>query len=176
MKLKEEKKTLSAQKTQANKNLTQVRKSLKESIKAGETGDYRKNLENVVAEAERKYNKAVQKLNEVEEQLTAFTAIEKEIKLLKEDIRAIDRRMGDLADKAREGIPDEKARDIILNQFFGTIEKMLNSHIEQHFLEMSKSIEILWDKYNNSLTAILKERDDRTKELNAYLAELGYKI
>lgn len=174
--LKEEKKTLSAQKTQANKNLTQVRKSLKESIKAGETGEYRKNLENVVAEAERKYNKAVQKLNEVEEQLTAFTAIEKEIKLLKEDIRAIDRRMGDLADKAREEIPNEKARDIILNQFFGTIEKMLNSHIEQHYLEMSKSIETLWDKYSNSLTSILKERDNKTKELNAYLKELGYEI
>ncbi len=174
--LKEDKKRLAGELKEANKNLRAVEKSLKEATKAGEKGKYKENLEKVVAKAQNDRKNIAEYYNMVVIELEKFTEIEDRIKELKVEIRIIDKKMGEIADKAREKIKDDEAKTIILDQFYRQLENELNSYIDDHYIYMQKQIEVLWDKYNTPLETLIKERDSQTRVLSNYLAELGYEL
>lgn len=101
-------------------------------------------------------------------------ALENELKDCRKKIREIEQNKEKLADKAREQISDDDARRLITQRWLATLHDNIAVYLEAHARRLQQSVELLHDKYSVTLTDLLSERDEATKELNGYLKELGY--
>ena len=100
--------------------------------------------------------------------------LENELKGCRKKIREIELSKEALADKAREQISDDDARRLITQRWLATLHDNIAVYLEAHARRLQQSVELLHDKYSVTLTDLLSERDEATKELDGYLKELGY--
>ncbi|OGI24855.1 MAG: hypothetical protein A2287_08385 [Candidatus Melainabacteria bacterium RIFOXYA12_FULL_32_12] len=97
-----------------------------------------------------------------------------EIKTLKADIKTLEDGKEKLVSLAKKKISEDEARELILTRFKNTCEGTLRDYITQHFYEITRYVENLWDKYKVNANEILAEREQEAEKLNSYLMELGY--
>lgn len=100
--------------------------------------------------------------------------LENELKDCRKKIREIEQNKESLADKAREQISDSDARRLITARWLQTLHITIGVYLETHARKLQQNIELLYDKYTVTLTALIDERQRATDELNKYLKELGY--
>lgn len=162
--IKAEIKELKAQK----RELTKQQKALEKRRKLGES---------VADEAARCAADIValdKQIAEKESSIAHHVALENELKDCRKQIREIELSKEALADKAREQISDDDARRLITQRWLATLHDNIAVYLEAHARRLQQSVELLHDKYSVTLTDLLSERDEATKELNGYLKELGY--
>ncbi len=77
-------------------------------------------------------------------------------------------------DKARSEISEIDAKELILTRWEKTLYAKVDDYLIQYSRQLRSALENLWEKYDQPLQSILKERDVAALELANYLKELGY--
>ncbi len=119
--------------------------------------------------------------NKLEQQITSETKrfvrhLELDIKLkqCRKVINEIKERKEKLVEDARKKINEPEAKRLILERWERTLYLTVDEYLAQYQHTLRNALENLWEKYHQPMHAILKERDDASKELVGYLKELGY--
>lgn len=172
--LKDEKKALNGEIRQIKKEVREIRKNIKRMEKAGssqsEINEARAEASDIEAEGVDKS----QRVNQIEEELSRHTELENELKTLKANIRASEKKKDDLVAAARGKISEEEAKGLILERFQRLLTEQYEGYLRQYQRTFIAAIENLWDKYAVTTKQILEERDKEAEKLNQYLVELGY--
>jgi len=110
----------------------------------------------------------------IEQKLTQHKKIEDEVKQIKAAIKGIEITRDELVQKARESIPTDEARQVIIERL-----RLVLMHSYQAYLRADQraciaAIENLWQKYAVTAKQIETERDQAAEQLQAFLVELGY--
>lgn len=113
-------------------------------------------------------------ISEKEAGIAKHVALENELKDCRKKIREIEISKEALADKAREQISDNDARRLITARWLKSLHDNINVYLEAHARHLQQRVELIYDKYSVTLSALILDRDKATKELNNYLTELGY--
>ncbi len=111
---------------------------------------------------------------EKESGIAHHVTLENELKECRKQIREIEQNKEKLADKAREQISDDDARRLITQRWLATLHDNIAVYLEAYARHLQQNVELLHDKYSVTLTNLLAERDEATKELDGFLKELGY--
>ncbi|MEO0247706.1 MAG: type I restriction-modification system subunit M [candidate division WOR-3 bacterium] len=98
----------------------------------------------------------------------------KEFNKIKEELKNKEKALEERVTKKREEMPEDEARELILEKFYLTIVNYLNKYLNAEKKELVKIFENLWDKYKVSLEEISKERYREVKKLEEFLKKLGY--
>jgi type I restriction enzyme M protein len=77
-------------------------------------------------------------------------------------------------EEARNKINNQEAKKLIPARWEKTLYATAEEYLAQYSRSLRSSLENLWEKYNQPLHSILKERDKASVELAGYLKELGY--
>ena len=93
---------------------------------------------------------------------------------LTKDINATEKNLAEIAEKAREKISAEDAKELILSIGYTRLSDTMNEYLDSHIRKLQKIIEGIYDKYTVTLGTMIKERDAAVTELDSYLKELGY--
>ena len=107
-------------------------------------------------------------------ELARHTELDKELKTLKANIRASEKKKDDLVAAARAKISEEEAKQLILERFQRLLTEQFDGYLRQYQRAFIASVENLWDKYAVTTKQILAERDQEADQLNSFLGELGY--
>ena len=162
--IKGEIKELKAQK----RELTKQQKALEKRRKSGAD----------VEKEQKKCNTEIADLDaqisEKEAGIAKHVALENELKDCRKKIREIEVSKEALADKAREQISDDDARRLITARWLNSLHDNINVYLEAHARHLQQCVELIYDKYSVTLSALIDDRDQATEELNGYLKELGY--
>ena len=113
-------------------------------------------------------------ISEKEAGIAKHVALENELKDCRKKIREIEISKEALADKAREQISDNDARRLITARWLKSLHDNINVYLEAHARHLQQRVELIYEKYSVTLSALILDRDKATKELNNYLTELGY--
>jgi type I restriction enzyme M protein len=119
-------------------------------------------------------NRLVQAIADREERLAQHQALEDELKELKKNIKAVEKRKDDLVAEARSRISFEDAKRLILDRLYRLLHEQYDGYLRQYRRALIAAIENLWAKYAVTTQAILTERDAAAMELAEFLEELGY--
>ncbi len=126
---------------------------------------------NMVMEQQASYTKQKQA---IDNKLSRHTELEQELKTCKATIKEIKDKKDDLVEKAREKITPEEAKALILARWKQTLQTTVMDYVNRYERDFLAELEKRFLKYQETLTAVLKERDEAANELNGYLKELGY--
>jgi type I restriction enzyme M protein len=110
----------------------------------------------------------------IDAQIAHHVELENELKDCRKKIREIEVSKEALADKAREQISDDDARRLIIARWLNSLRDNINVYLEAHARGLQQRVELIYDKYSVTLSALIDDRDKATEELNGYLKELGY--
>jgi len=110
----------------------------------------------------------------IDEQLSRHKALEDEQKELKATLRAIEARRDDLVESARRKISVDEARQVILARLQRELKEVYQAYVRTEQRQCIQAVENLWAKYAVTAKTIEAERDSASKELQAFLEELGY--
>ncbi len=113
-------------------------------------------------------------ISEKEAGIAKHVTLENELKDCRKKIREIEVSKEALADKAREQISDDDARRLITVRWLNSLHDNINVYLEAHARSLQQRVELIYDKYSVTLSALIGDRDKATKELNDFLIELGY--
>lgn len=169
------------------KDLTAQVTALKKGIKANEgrikafkkdkTVDNSKEISEIEKLIELDNNK-IEELNSqievIKIKLKANDELNAERKQLTKDINATEKNLAEIAEKAREKISAEDAKELILSIGYTRLSDTMNEYLDSHIRKLQKIIEGIYDKYTVTLGTMIKERDAAVTELDSYLKELGY--
>ena len=106
--------------------------------------------------------------------MARHTALDDELKKLRANIRASERKKDDLIAAARAKISEDEARQLILARFQRLLTQQFDDYLRQYQRAFVAAVENLWDKYAVTTKQILAERDQEAAQLDAFLKELGY--
>lgn len=112
--------------------------------------------------------------NRAEEKLAAHKALEDEAKELKIAIKSTESKKYELVEKARLKISKDEARVVIVERLGKVLFESYRQYLRADQRACIAAIEKLWNKYAVTAKQIETERDKATKDLQAFLAELGY--
>src|SRR5690606_2255428 len=112
----------------------------------------------------------------IEAQLLRHKALEDEAKALKGTIKGIESRRDDLVASARAKITSDEARAVILARLEQTLYRIYMGYLKAHQRQCIGAIENLWSKYAVNARQIEAERDAASRQLQAFLVELGYEV
>jgi type I restriction enzyme M protein len=172
--LKAEKKTLNGEIRQIKK---QVKIMRKDADRMESIGGSRKEMNSLRTDASDMEGEGLAKFERVEEidaELARHVALETELKTLKANIRASEKKKDDLVTAARAKISEEEAKQLILERFKRLLIEQFDGYLRQYQRAFIASIENLWDKYAVTTKQILAERDAEAAQLDSFLKELGY--
>ncbi|WP_205842116.1 type I restriction-modification system subunit M [Natranaerobius trueperi] len=174
--LKNKKKELNGEIKSLKKNeLKPLQETLKEIQKAKEeTGYSKEDIEAKINRVKNEIDEYQKEITSIDEKLEEHSKLEEEMKNLKSELKSIEKQKNELADKAREKITDEEAKNLIMQKFYEVLEAELKRYMKNHLLEIISYIEKLWDKYKVTARDIEKERDEEAHKLESFLKELGY--
>ena len=119
-------------------------------------------------------NVHLQQAAEIETQLLRHKALEDEAKQLKATIKGIETQREALVQSAREKISNDQARVIIIQRLQSLLMNSYQAYLKAYQRTCIAAIENLWNKYAVTAKTIEDERDQATKQLKAFLVELGY--
>ena len=169
------------------KELASQIKSLKKQIKDNEgrikacKKDKSSDNSKTISEIESLIKQDNNTLAEINSQIEAIDAklkhhddLDAEQKQLTKDINATEKSLAEIAQKAREKISAEDAKELILSIGYERLTDTINEYLDSHIRTLQKKIEDIYDKYTVTLGIMIDERDNAVKELDSYLKELGY--
>jgi type I restriction enzyme M protein len=110
----------------------------------------------------------------LEAQLARHKALEDEARSLKVTIKAIENKRDELVQRAREKIPRDQARTVIIARLKQQLLDTYRRYLRAEQRACIQAIENLWRKYAVTARQIEAERDDASRQLQAFLVELGY--
>jgi type I restriction enzyme M protein len=109
-----------------------------------------------------------------EAKLARHTELEQELKECKAAIKEIKDKKDDLVEKAREKITPEEAKELILARWKQTLQSTVMDYVNRYERDLLAELEKRFVKYQDTLTAVLYERDNASNKLANFLTELGY--
>lgn len=109
-----------------------------------------------------------------EDQPRTLKQVKAEIKMLKAEISAMDKRKDELVAAARVKITASKAEQLIVERWERTLYATFTTYLKQYHQAFITAIENLHVKYTTTLKQLVAEREEETQLLNQYLIELGY--
>ena len=118
--------------------------------------------------------KAEQKKIDINSQLEKHNVLAKELRELKANIKAVESKKDELVDAARAQITEEEAKELILNRWLSKLQMQYKSYVKAFINQYTYDVQNLYSKYDVTIKAILKSRDDDAKQLNGFLMKLGY--
>jgi len=110
----------------------------------------------------------------IEAQLERHKVLEDEVKTLRSTIKGIKGKRDELVLSAREKISTDEARTVIIERLRQLLMNTYRAYLRADQRACIRSIENLWSKYAVTAKTIEAERDAASKQLQAFLAELGY--
>ena len=108
------------------------------------------------------------------ERVARHDKLVKELKDLKSDSKAMEKRTQELVDAARLTIKPAQAEQLILARWERTLYGTIDGYLKQYRQSFVAAIENLHGKYSVTLKSLLTERDAENQVLNQFLMELGY--
>jgi type I restriction enzyme M protein len=108
------------------------------------------------------------------QQLERHKALEDEAKTLKGTIKTIEAKREELVQSARAKISVDEARQVILARLQRVLAEIYGSYLRAEQRKCVQAVENLWAKYAVTAKQIEAERDAASRELQAFLVELGY--
>lgn len=115
-----------------------------------------------------------EKVSQIEAQLKRHKVLEDEAKELKKVIKAIENKRDELVLSAREKISQDEACVVIIARLKQLLLNTYNRYLRAELRACITTIENLWDKYAVTAKEIEVEREHVSKQLQDFLAELGY--
>lgn len=169
------------------KDLNTHIKALKKSVKdnEGRIKAYKKDKSSdnskIISELEeliRLNNNTLSELNSqietIDTKLKHNDELDAEQKQLTKDINATEKNLAEIANKAREKISSEDAKELILSIGYIRLSDTINEYLDSHIRKLQQLIERIYDKYTVTLGTMISERDETVNKLNAFLKELNY--
>jgi len=115
-----------------------------------------------------------QEADSLDAKLARHKALEDEAKQLKADLKAADRKLGELVAAAREKIDAKEARRLILDRLHRLLLQTYNTYLRADQRACIAALENLHDKYAVTAEEIERKRDEAERKLKGFLRELGY--
>ena len=115
-----------------------------------------------------------EQLNEIEPQLNAHLSLDKELKVLKRDLKEFNKSKDRLIEELRVAITPKQARENVLNRWEKDLVESYFSRLETARSAAEKSILNVYQKYSITLKNIEEKRNVESKKLSQFLMELGY--
>jgi type I restriction enzyme M protein len=115
-----------------------------------------------------------QQAAQIESQLARHQALEEEAKALKATIKGIEAKREELVQSARDKISVDEARAIIAERLKKQLLETYQAYLRAEQRACIGAIENLWCKYAVTAKQIDAERDAASRQLQAFLVELGY--
>ena len=112
--------------------------------------------------------------NEVEQKLATHIEYETKLKEAKKVIKEIKDHKEELAEKAREKITPEEAKELILARWKEVLHTTIMAYVADYQREFLSRLENLYEKYTVTINDILEERQKESAQLEGFLKELGY--
>lgn len=110
----------------------------------------------------------------IEMQLARHKVLEDEAKALKKTLKAINGKRDELVESARKKISVDEARRAIIGRLENLSMTIYQGYLRTEQRACIKAVENLWSKYAVTAHEIKAQRDAASRELQAFLAELGY--
>jgi hypothetical protein len=111
---------------------------------------------------------------QIETQLERHKTLEDEVKTLRATIKGIEGKRDKRVQSAREKISTNEARTVIIERLRQLLLDTYRAYLRTDQRACIKAIENLWAKYAVTAKTIEAERDAASKQLRAFLLELGY--
>jgi type I restriction enzyme M protein len=108
------------------------------------------------------------------ERVARHDKLVKELKDLKFEARAMEKRTAELVDAARLSITPAEAEQLILARWERTLYGTIDGYLTQYRQSFVAAVENLYGKYSITLKSLLTEREVENQVLNQFLIELGY--
>lgn len=169
------------------KDLNTHIKALKKSVKdnEGRIKAYKKDKSSdnskIISELEELIRLNNNTLSELNSQIEAIDTklkyndeLDAEQKQLTKDINATEKNLAEIANKAREKISSEDAKELILSIGYTRLSDTINEYLDSHIRKLQQLIEGIYDKYTVTLGTMIIERDKAVAELDSFMKELGY--
>lgn len=118
--------------------------------------------------------KTQQSAKALESRLIRHKELEDEVKRLKEDLRATEKKQDSLVEAARQQIDSNEARKIIIERLNRLLMQTYTAYLRGEQRTCLESLENLHNKYATTTHDIERSRDVATNRLNEFLKELGY--
>jgi len=110
----------------------------------------------------------------IEQSLARHKVLEDETKTLKATLKSIENKRDALVASAREKIAVDEARTVIMERLRQVLLDTYQAYLRADQRVCIKAIENLWSKYAVTARTIEDARDSASKQLKAFLVELGY--
>jgi type I restriction enzyme M protein len=110
----------------------------------------------------------------IDQRLEAHAKLEEELKTLRANIRAGEKKKDELIAAARAKITPEQAKALILARLRKVLGEQFDGYLRQHQRALIAAVENLHGKYAVTAQTILDDRDREAKRLDEFLVELGY--
>ena len=143
---------------------------LASAARSKEINELRTDASDIEGEALAKW----ERIEAIDAQLARHTALDDELKKLRANIRASEKKKDDMIAAARAKISEDEARQLILARFQRLLTEQFDGYLRQYQRAFIAAVENLWDKYAVTTKQILAERDQEAAQLDAFLKELGY--
>lgn len=128
----------------------------------------------VLAQAMEKGAFAKERAKSIEQNLARHKMLEDEAKDLKATIKSTENKRDELVKSARAKISTDEARTVIIERLRQVLMNTYQAYLRADQRTCIKAIENLWSKYAVMAKEIEAERDAASKQLKAFLVELGY--
>lgn len=172
--LKEQRKSLNGDLSDKKKSLKIIERDLK-----GLDGGLRGNaeaarLKGEKASLDKDMAELEAKIAAIDQRLEAHAKLEEELKTLRANVRAGEKKKDELVAAARAKITPEQAKTLILARLRKVLGEQFDGYLRQHQRALIAAVENLHGKYAVTAQRILDERDREAKRLDEFLGELGY--
>lgn len=164
-------KELSAELKEISKDIKNKEKQIKALKKGGESYA---DIELEIKKLTPREAELAKLIKEQEKRIAKHSEMEKELKENRKKIKEIKDLKEQLVEQARSKISEAEAKELILARWEKTLYAKVNDYLVQYSRQFREALESLWEKYDQPLHSILKERDTASSELASYLKELGY--
>jgi len=111
---------------------------------------------------------------EIEKRLARHKVLEDEVKQLKAELRATEKKQEELVAAAREKISSDEAKDVILERLHSLLVQTYAGYLRADQRACIAALENLHDKYAVTAKQIEAKRDEAAAKLKGFLVELGY--
>ena len=156
--------------TQKEPQFTNGERILELAGQVHHSSDYADALSQAMEQGKRAWERA----QRIEQILVRHKVLEDEVKSLKAILKSNETKRDDLVEKARQKISKDEARIVIAERLRVVLMNTYQAYLRADQRACVKAIENLWNKYAVTAKTIEAERDAASKQLKAFLVELGY--
>lgn len=156
--------------TQKEPEFANGNRILELAVQVGHDSEYSGPLTEAMVLGEQAYQRA----NTIIRSLARHKVLEDEVKALKATIKGIENKRDALVESARKKISDDEARTVIIERLKQVFLQTYQTYLRADQRACIRAIENLWNKYAVTAKTIEAERDAASRQLHAFMVELGY--